>query len=224
MDFGDSLTMLLLMKNKIRQFPANIAQLKRLETLNLNQNLVSKMPKGVHELPRLKGLYLSHNRIRKITESFGLGSLQSTLAKLWLYGNNVVELPYSFRFLTTLDDLRLEHNPMRSPPPALALEGPARIRIYLEDRITRNTALKEQLNEKLLRFNTRNLSPQSSEVLIRSKYLAADTTVGYLNDDDLLYVDKMVDNYINADYYNYELTLQEIVAWIEETKEHRRIE
>ena len=217
------LRVLLLMKNKIRQFPANIAQLKRLETLNLNQNLVSKMPKGVHELPRLKGLYLSHNRIRKITESFGLGSLQSTLAKLWLYGNKVVELPYSFRFLTALDDLRLEHNPMRSPPPALALQGPARIRMYLEDRIKRNASLKDALNTQLLRFHTRNLSPVSENVLVRSTYLAADTTVGYLNEDDLGKVDTMIDNFINADYYNYDLTLEEIVDWIEETKELRRI-
>ena len=33
----------------------------------------------------------------------------------------------------------------------------------------------------------------------------------------------MIDNFINADYYNYDLTLEEIVDWIEETKELRRI-
>jgi Leucine-rich repeat (LRR) protein len=218
------LRILLLMKNKLRKFPPNITHLQRLEVLNLNQNSVTRMPKGIHELHRLKELYLSHNRVQRLNESFGLGSLQSTLTKLWLYGNNIIELPYSFRFLTSLDDLRLEHNPMRSPPPALALEGPKRIRIYLEDRISRNTAIKDALNTNLLRFNSKNLGPKSLEVLVRSKYLAADTTVGYLNNIDLKHIDKMVDNYINADYYNYDLTLEEIVDWIQDTKEVRRIE
>ena len=218
------LKLLILMKNKLKKFPPGIEKLKRLKILNLNQNLLSKFPDGIDSLPALKELSLSHNAVKTMDITFGMGALTTTLEKLWLYGNKLVELPHTFRFLTALKDIRIEHNPMRSPPPELSLLGTDRIREYLEDRIRRTDEIKKILTLQQLRFTPANLTPVSEKVLVRSSSQAAATTAGYLTEEDLAFVDTMVDHSINANYYDYDTTNQEIVDWIIEKKEFRRHE
>jgi Leucine-rich repeat (LRR) protein len=211
-------------KNRLKTFPPGIEQLKRLEILNLNQNMLSVFPEGIDNLPKLRELSLSHNRVKVMKLSFGMGALTSTLEKLWLYGNQLIELPHTFRFLTTLKDIRIEHNPMRSPPTELSLEGSSRIRHYLEDRMRRMDEIRDQLNVHQLRFSHKNLAPTAIQVLIKSKYQSALTTCGYMEEEDLLHVDTMVDNYINGKFYNFDRTCPEIIKWIEEKKELRKYE
>ena len=71
----------------------------------------------------LENLYLSSNRISAIDESFGQGALRTSLKRLWLQANRLIELPLSFQHLTALNQLMLGWNKsLRSPPFELAID------------------------------------------------------------------------------------------------------
>jgi Leucine-rich repeat (LRR) protein len=56
------------------------------------------------------------------------------LKRLRLDYNDLHELPFSFRYLTSLEELYMEHNPMTSPPMEIIYKGPSQVLAYLEAR------------------------------------------------------------------------------------------
>ena len=206
-----------LVKNRLKTLPLNgLMNLTALTLLNLNSNIIGpSLPDDISFIPHLIDLKLSHNRIKVLPSNFCLHDLCHSLEKLWLYGNRIVQLPHEFRFLTTLTDLRLENNPMISPPTILSLQGPGRIRTYCKIRLDRITTFKSVLRQEHIRFNNDALIPKSIKVFTEG--------TDYLTANDLEEFDMMVDRTLNGAYYNHEMNINDLVAVMKDKKMKRRI-
>ena len=87
------------------------------------RNKLRSLPLDFSRMISLENLYLSSNRISSIDESFGQGALRTSLKRLWLQANRLIELPLSFQHLTALNQLMLGWNKsLRSPPFELAID------------------------------------------------------------------------------------------------------
>lgn len=89
--------------NYINQIPANIGELRKLETLKLNNqdnyNQITQIPESFCNLVNLKYLDLSSNDVSELPSAFGN---LNKLEKLLLWGNIIRELPSSFGNLNSL--------------------------------------------------------------------------------------------------------------------------
>lgn len=104
--------------------------------------------------------------------------------------------------LTQLTDLRLDGNPLRSPPLALAARGREAIARYSQERDKRLKRLGDVLCEKGLLFRWERLRPVAQGVFAGDR--------GRLTDEDLSKFDRAVDRYINFDYYNYDTPIEKV--------------
>lgn len=104
--------------------------------------------------------------------------------------------------LTQLTDLRLDGNPLRSPPLALAARGREAIARYSQERDKRLKRLGDVLCEKGILFRWENLRPVARGVYAGDR--------GRLSDEDLSKFDRAVDRYINFDYYHYDTPIEKV--------------
>jgi hypothetical protein len=88
----------------------------------LDGNFISTLPAGIGSL-KLTTLKLAHNRLEYLLDDCLRPNLLETLAVFWVSSNNLIELPHSFVDMKNLDDMKIEYNPMRSPPMELVQEG-----------------------------------------------------------------------------------------------------
>ena len=206
-----------LVKNRLKTLPVNgLMNLTSLTLLNVNSNIIGPtLPEDISYMPNLADLRLSHNRLKTLPVAFCLNDMCTVLKNLWLYGNRIVQLPHEFRFLTSLTDLRIENNPMISPPPELSLQGPARILQYCGDRLERINELKRVLRDNHVRFNQDNLLPES-------KFVFTEGT-DYLSEEDLANFDQQIDRTLNGAYYNHMMDIQALTDFMREKKLERRI-
>ena len=113
-------------------------KLVSLQHLDLCRNKLKKIPLDFARIPSLRNLYLSSNRIKTIDESFGQGALRSSLEKLWLQANRIVELPLSFQHLTALKQLMWGWNKtLISPPFELAIDVTGELNPNVNKKIKR---------------------------------------------------------------------------------------
>jgi hypothetical protein len=135
----------------LTRLPPSIAQLTKLQSLNVFANQLSALPEAIGNLAQLQFLYISENQLTALPDAIGrLSQLQflsasenrltvlpdaigrlSQLHHLDLYSNRLTALPKSLRRLTGLRKLFLQKNPdLGLPPevlgPAQQLEGDAR--------------------------------------------------------------------------------------------------
>ena len=78
---------------------------------------------------------------------FALTSLALSLSVFWISSNNLIELPQSFVDMKCLDDMKIEYNPMQSPPMELVQEGMQTVMQYCRIRASRINELAELLED-----------------------------------------------------------------------------
>ncbi len=153
----ETLTVLQLCHNRIREIPDSIVRLKHLAILdlegneltstsfppdfgNLNNTLVvldlemnhlTRIPEAIFGLQELSCLYLGSNYLTSIPDSIGrLASLQ----ELGIQDNQLIRLPHGLADLQRLTRIILHENPFELPPRRITMQGWDAIRAYLQDR------------------------------------------------------------------------------------------
>ena len=101
-----SLETLFLYKNQISDISNCICNLENLIDLNLSKNFISELPKEILKCRKLKKLGLSSNSI----SNFKTLCQIKTLEALYLYNNQILEVPKNICNLENLKDLYLSEN------------------------------------------------------------------------------------------------------------------
>lgn len=101
-----SLEVLKIFGNDIREIPKDICKLTNLKSLELNCNKISDFPKTCKNLHELKILDLIHNNLKDITNIFNIKSLE----RLYLEHNRVSDIPINISNMENLDTLNLSNN------------------------------------------------------------------------------------------------------------------
>lgn len=94
-----------------------------------------------------------------------------------------------------LDDMKIEYNPMRSPPMELVQEGMQTVMQYCRIRASRINELAELLEDVGFETNENNYKPEANNVLTGE--------TGFLTPDDLREFDDAVNSFLNGKYYLY---------------------
>jgi len=147
-------------RNWIYQLPDSITELRTLQELSLDGNFISTLPKGIGNL-NLVTLKLAHNRLEYLEDDCLRPNLINTLSVLWVSSNNLIELPHSFVDMKSLDDMKIEYNPMRSPPMDLVQEGMQTVMQYCRIRASRVNELAELLEEVGFETDVANFTPDA---------------------------------------------------------------
>ena len=93
---------------------------KTLKKLHLVRNFISRLPNGFGVLS-LDELKLSGNRLESLEDNYFLPNMIK--AKTWINSNNMLELPLCVQDILDTSSLKIEMNPLRSPPMELLTEG-----------------------------------------------------------------------------------------------------
>ena len=154
-----NLTQLNLSRNQIKEIPKTIGQLSNLKYLILQINKIKTIPKTIGQLSHLEFLFLSDNQLTEIPDTIGqLSNLieldlsnpsdnSSLVDKAIVHlskflplktsetskisGNQLKTLPSSISNLSNLKELKLDNNPLESPPLEIRKKGIYEIRKYL---------------------------------------------------------------------------------------------
>lgn len=112
-----NLTILYINGNKLRTVPANLADIKQLETVDLSNNLISLIPNRFCTLRNLRALNLSGNNLEFLP--VGFAQLRQ-LEELLLAHNQLAELRDNFGELSKLEILDISHNRLAVLPDSVA--------------------------------------------------------------------------------------------------------
>ena len=86
-------------------------------TGRLNSNELTNLPDGIGRCPVLEELHVGFNQLTALSDALGESeTLAASLRHLWLFNNRIVQLPHNIVNLKALTDMRLDNNPLRSPP------------------------------------------------------------------------------------------------------------
>ncbi|TCK07466.1 leucine-rich repeat-containing protein kinase family protein [Marinobacterium mangrovicola] len=137
-DLADSLEVLDLSNNRLRDLPSDLTRLTQLKIFFASNNLFEHLPDVLGQMPRLEMIGFKHNRIERVSEHClpeqtrwliltdnritalpeNIGKL-TRLEKLALAGNQISVLPDSFAQLKNLGLLRLSANALAEFPDLL---------------------------------------------------------------------------------------------------------
>ncbi len=144
--------------NKLSILPAEIGQLSDLQKLNLGSNQLTQLPPELGQLTKLHKLWVGINQLTDIPSELGqlsnlytlslnnnqlvslpleIGQLEN-LCQLDLSNNKLEYLPSELGQLTKLADngcyLKLDGNPLISPPPEVIKQGTPAVLDYLRNQ------------------------------------------------------------------------------------------
>ncbi|KAK2719909.1 DISP complex protein LRCH3-like isoform X2 [Artemia franciscana] len=122
------LQVLLVSHNKLVSLPEEFGRLASLLELDASCNEISHIPPQLGSLPKLHSLSLRRNLLVHIP----LELTDLKLRKLDLGENRLEMLPVELRNMKQLEELRLDSNPLRSPPAYLCARGLVHVFKYLE--------------------------------------------------------------------------------------------
>ena len=152
--------------------------LSSLTTLNLTGNSLVELTDEFCLLPVLRELRIGYNKIAKLQDAVcDSPSFQTSLRTLWAFNNCLVECPQNIVNLKKLTDLRLDNNPMISPPPDLLPQGTVAIMRYCRIRAARFKEIKLRLVNIGFGIEEPAFSPVAHRVLVEN--------TGYLTPEDL---------------------------------------
>ena len=200
--------------NRLETLPRGFEKLASLTCLFLNGNSLSALPGEFAALPALRELRIGHNKIARLQDAFcDSPTLRTSLRKLWAFNNCLVECPQKIVNLKALTDLRLDNNPMISPPPDLLPQGTVAIMRYCRIRAARFSEIKLRLGNIGFGIDDGAFSPVSRRVLVAN--------TGYLTPDDLEAFDQQVDHFVNGAFYLHAPTGAAIAHGIETLRDKR---
>jgi internalin A len=214
--FGDleSLEWLTCTHNKLQYLPNTLSAIFPLKRIYVNANEIEELPEDFDMMQNLEDLRIGYNNISELPESMGESpTLQTSLKSLWLFNNKMVELRHNIVKLGALETLRLDNNPMRSPPIDLLSAGTATIMRYCRIRHARLVEIMLRLRNVHFDLEEENFIPKAENILVGN--------TGYLTLEDLAELDDLVDNYVNFQFYLHAPTGQEIVRWLTDRKAMR---
>jgi hypothetical protein len=116
LDLADSLEILNLTGNELKQLPKEFGQLKKLRILFLNNNQFEEVPEVLSQCPQLSMVGFKSNQITTLPEN----ALPPLVRWLILTDNRLQKLPATIGNLTRLQKLMLAGNELRSLPAELA--------------------------------------------------------------------------------------------------------
>ena len=144
--------------NKISILPSEIGQLSELQKLNLASNQLTQLPPELGQLAKLHKLWVGINQLTDIPSEIGqlsnlytlslnknqlvslpseIGQLEN-LCQLDISNNKLESLPSELGQLTKLADdgcyLKLDGNPLISPPPEVIAQGTPAVLDYLRNQ------------------------------------------------------------------------------------------
>ncbi len=105
-----------LSRNQLKYLPESISNLSNLTQLDLSYNQLINLPKSITNLSNLTQLYLSYNQITNLPESI---SNLSNLTQLYLSYNQITNLPESISNLSNLTQLYLRRNQLTPLPESI---------------------------------------------------------------------------------------------------------
>ena len=199
-------------RNWLYMIHPTITELKNLVELNLDANFITTLPNNIGEM-NLTALRLSHNRLEFMEDNCLRPNLINSLAIFWVSSNNLIELPQSFVDMKCLDDMKIEYNPMRSPPMELVQEGMQTVMRYCRVRASRVNELKELLVDAGFETDKSNYTPEAKKVLTGE--------TGFLTPDDLREFDDAINCFLNGKYYLYPAPAAEMVDKVENLRHER---
>jgi hypothetical protein len=127
-----------LWNNQLSSLPSEIGQLTNLQSLNWGGNQLSSLPAELWQLTNLQWLSLRNNQLSSLPPEIGQ---LTNLHTLLLENNQLHHLPTEIGNLINLKDegnpcvycgLRVDGNPLISPPPEVVEQGTAEILDYLQ--------------------------------------------------------------------------------------------
>ncbi|WP_213157615.1 leucine-rich repeat domain-containing protein [Parachlamydia sp. AcF125] len=128
----------------LNYLPPEIAQLSRLEKLDLSSNQLTSLPAEIGQLPQLKSLYLEDNQLTSLPAEIGQ---LSRLEWLGLRKNQLTSLPVEIGQLSQLKNFDLSKNQLNSLPAEIGLL-PHLLWLYLyENQLTSLPAEIGQLSQ-----------------------------------------------------------------------------
>ncbi|KAI9563885.1 hypothetical protein GHT06_011353 [Daphnia sinensis] len=159
------LQVLLVSHNRLVSLPEEINQLSQLIELDASCNQLSHLPIQLGDLQHLEALNLRKNFLVELPRE--LMFLQ--LVTLDISVNRISALPVELRYMVSLVDLCVEHNPLSSPPAHLCTRGRIHIFKYLEIE-----AIKEDRKRDILEGGDCRRLPRKPSTLPDSRFSAND--------------------------------------------------
>lgn len=120
--------------NKIMMLPYSISHATSLHVLDVRLNCLRSLPDDLENLVNLETLNASQNFQYLLELPYSLGLLMS-LVELDVSYNKITSLPTSLGCLRKLQKLRVEGNPLVSPPLEVVELGLHAVRQYLSEKI-----------------------------------------------------------------------------------------
>lgn len=199
-------------RNLLQKIDSAIIGVKKtLKKLNLMVNMIKRLPIGFGNL-RLSELKLSGNRLEHLEDDCFLPNLIN--AEVWIDNNNLLELPRCIENITNIAGLKIEMNPMRSPPMELLGEGIGPVIQYCRARSKRRDELQKLLKKYNFSANIGRFGSRIKGILI------GDT--GFLTPNDLRDFDQWVDLHTNDKFFSTPTTIIDVVERVSSLREERQ--
>ncbi|XP_035249518.1 leucine-rich repeat and calponin homology domain-containing protein 1-like isoform X5 [Anguilla anguilla] len=169
--------------NKLLCLPEAIGQLRSLMELDISCNEITALPQHIGHLKALRELNVRRNFLCVLPE--GLAELP--LVKLDVSCNKVSTVPTCFRKMVHLQSLRLENNPLQSPPAQICMKGRVHIFKYLTMEECRSDKMADTLYLPVIdRLSLSHPATGSTEDIDQNKKQETDSGVGSDNGDKRL--------------------------------------
>ncbi|KAK4792388.1 hypothetical protein SAY86_022823 [Trapa natans] len=156
-----ALRKLIVSSNKLVRLPSTTGHLTSLRHLDARLNCLRALPEDLENLTELQVLNVSQNfhHLRSLPYSIGL---LLSLVELDVSYNGIGALPDSMGCLGKLRRLRVEGNPLVSPPQEVVQKGLEEVKLYLSEKMNndhvspREKRMKKEWIQKLVKCGTFN--------------------------------------------------------------------
>jgi len=207
-----SLADLFLTWNKLEDLPSQLgSEMKSLKRLYLGSNLLTTLPEGLAEANSLTNLVVTRNKMKELP-SFIFRC--NALEELDVQANELIELPTGMKDMRCLKICKFEMNPILSPPQDF--RGSTwkwkEVQLYCIERERR----KEEIGERLRLDFSDEFIVKPESIFPRAQDVLTEKNM-WLKSSDGKFLDLLVDRYVNGPFYEYALSLENVIGKIQST-------